>query len=260
MSEAVQHSEPCANCGVARVGHYCHHCGQRHVAGQLSLKTLGHDLVEKVAQIESGWWHTMRDLIIRPRTMLLSYFAGRRKHFAHPFAFLLLSATVYFLITSLFDEAVWQEFHRFLSTDAARSMSDVQRNRYIDFYRSLRSSLPYLMLIATLPVAALVRLCLAQSRHTVAELWLVSLFAVSLALALISGLALVFKLFAVPTLGLSMSTNFVLLISQVYLLCRFIGGGWRTWLRILLAAGAAFIGMIWLQSEIAVRYAVWPVA
>src|SRR6202008_1341352 len=148
--------------------------------------------------------HTLWGLLRTPQTMLRCYFAGQRRRYTHPFALLVIAATVYLLVTSLFAETDWQEFHRALNNDAVAAMTAAQRERFIAFYRTMRSGLPYLMLLLTLPGAWFVRLCFPRRGHTVAEYWVVALYAVSLALLMETLLALAFIVFSVPTLALSM--------------------------------------------------------
>jgi hypothetical protein len=248
----------CQNCDARLSSAYCPECGQRASAGQLSLRGMGRDFIEIVVQVETRLLHTVWGLLRAPQTTLRGYFSGRRRRYTHPFALLVIAATIYLLVTSLFREADWQEFHRALNTDAVEAMSTGQRERFIAFYRTMRSGLPYLMLLLTLPGAVLVRSCFPRRGHTVAEYWVVALYAVSLALLLESLLALMFLACSLPTLALSMSTNFLQLVAQVYLLYVFLRGGFTTFARVALVAGACFIAMNWLQGYAAYQYALWP--
>jgi hypothetical protein len=247
----------CPSCDTRVNSAYCPECGQRSAEGQLTLPGMARDLVEMVLQVETRLLHTVWGLACAPQTTLRAYFAGRRRRFTHPFALLVISATIYLLVTSLFKESDWQEFHRALGTDAVEAMSVAQRERFIAFYRTMRSGLPYLMLLLTLPGALLMRWCFPRRDHTVADYWIVALYAVSLALLTDSLLALMFLAGSVPTLALSMSTNFLQLVAQVYLLTVFLRGGIGSFARIVLVAGACFIGMNWLQGYAAYRYALW---
>jgi len=245
----------CQNCDACLSSAYCPECGQRAAEGQLSLRGMGRDFIEMVVQLETRLLHTLWGLLRAPRTTLQSYFGGRRRRYTHPFALLVITATAYLLVTSLFKEADWQEFHRALGTDAVEAMSAGQRERFIAFYRTMRSCLPYLMLILTLPGAMLLRSCFPRRGHTVAEYWVVALYSMSLALVTETLLALVFFVCSVPTLALSMSTNFLQLVAQVYLLYAFLRGGLGTFVRVALVAGACFVGMNWLQGYVAYQYA-----
>jgi hypothetical protein len=247
----------CRNCDAPLSSAYCPLCGQRAAEGQLSLRGMGRDFVEMIVQVETRLLHTLWGLLSAPQTTLLSYFSGRRRRYTHPFALLVIAATIYLLVTSLFREADWQEFHRALSTDAVEAMSAGQRERFIVFYRTMRSGLPYLMLLLTLPGALLLRGCFPRRGHTVAEYWVVALYAVSLALVAETVFALVFAACSLPTLALSMSTSFLQLLAQVCLLYAFLRGGLGSFLRVVLVAGACFVAMNWLQGYAAYQYALW---
>lgn len=238
-------------------GAYCAQCGQKRFTGQIGLRNMAGDAVVQLTQLESGLFRTLWGLLRRPRESMHAFMSGQRRRYTHPFVLLLLMATVYFLVTSIFSENEWQEFHRFLQTDRVRWMTAAQQFRFLHFYQVLRAYLPYSLLLATLPGAALLRITLRSSRHTVAELWLVTVYAASMALLLISLLALGFLSLSLPTIALSMASNFVILIAQIYYLQRFLGGSPWVFLRIVLATGLCFAGMLWLQYDLALRYAMW---
>jgi hypothetical protein len=257
MSLSGVKSTSCQNCDAPLNSAYCPACGQRAAEGQLSLRGMGRDFVEMVVQVETRLLHTLWGLLRAPQATLSAYFAGRRRRYTHPFALLVIAATIYLLVTSLFAENDWQEFHRALGTDAVEAMSAAQRERFIAFYRTMRSGLPYLMLLLTLPGALFVRGCFPRRGHTVAEYWVVALYAVSLALIMETLLALLCFVFSLPTLALSMSTSFLQLVAQVYVLYAFLRGGVGTFVRVTLVAGACFVAMNWLQGYAAYQYALW---
>jgi hypothetical protein len=221
------------------------------------MRSMAHDFITQVVQMETRLLHTLWGLLRAPQTTLHSYFDGQRRRYTHPFALLVIAATAYLLVTSLLKESEWQEFHRALGTDAVEAMSATQRERFIAFYRTMRSGLPYLMLLLTLPGAAFVRGFFPRRGNTVAEFWVVALYAVGLALVVEALLALLFIVFSVPTLALSMSTSFLQLLAQIYLLYAFLRGGISSFLRIVLVAGACFVGMNWLQGYAAYQFAMW---
>ncbi len=238
-------------------GGYCAQCGQKRFAGQTTLRNMAGDAVVQLTQLESGLFRTLWGLLLRPGDTMRAFGTGQRRRFTHPFVLLLLAATAYFLVTAVFGESQWQEFHRFLQTDRVHRMTTMQRDRFLHFYRLLRSYLPYSLLLATLPGAALLRFSLPNSRHTVAEVWLVTVYAAGMALLLISLLAVAFLVFSIPTIALSMAGNFIILIAQIYYLQRYLGGGPLVFLRIVIATGLCFAGMLWLQYAVALRYASW---
>jgi hypothetical protein len=247
----------CANCHAPMSGAYCVQCGQKRFAGQTTLRNMAGDAVVQLTQLESGLFRTLWGLLVRPGDTARAFVAGQRRRYTHPFVLLLLMATVYFLVTAVFSDSQWQEFHRFLQTDRVHWMTATQRDRFLHFYQLLRSYLPYSLLLATLPGAALLRLSLPTTRHTVAEVWLVTVYAASMALLLISLLAAAFLAFSIPTIALSMAGNFIILVAQIYYLQRYLGGGALVFARIVVTTGLCFAGMLWLQYDVALRYALW---
>jgi hypothetical protein len=69
---------PCANCGAALLGPFCHECGQAaHV--HRSLSHLLHELLHHLLHFETRGWQTLPLLIVRPGLLTRRYIDGQRK-------------------------------------------------------------------------------------------------------------------------------------------------------------------------------------
>jgi hypothetical protein len=92
-------NEPCANCGVERIGPYCHACGQvGHV--HRNLMALVHDLAHGVFHFEGKIWHTLPMLAWRPGELTRRYVDGERTRFVSPMALFLFSVFLLFATAS----------------------------------------------------------------------------------------------------------------------------------------------------------------
>jgi hypothetical protein len=91
--------EACANCGVERVGPYCHACGQ---AGHVhrNLGALVHDIAHGVFHFEGKIWRTLPMLALRPGELTRRYVHGERAKFVSPMALFLFSVFLMFAVVS----------------------------------------------------------------------------------------------------------------------------------------------------------------
>jgi hypothetical protein len=104
MSTAANHvSIQCPNCGgnVAAGQDYCASCGQKRIAARLTMHEIGHDLAHVLFHFDNRVLSLVRSLLVRPGAVALEYVRGRRNRYFGPFAFLLLVATVNFIVVEL---------------------------------------------------------------------------------------------------------------------------------------------------------------
>jgi hypothetical protein len=82
----------CRNCNAElEFGQaYCASCGQKRIAGRLTVHEIGHDLVHVIFHVDRSVLSLMRMLLVRPGAVALDYIHGRRKRYSGPFAFLFI--------------------------------------------------------------------------------------------------------------------------------------------------------------------------
>lgn len=91
-------TRPCANCGEALAGAYCHACGQK-VIGEADRR-LGHLLGQFLAaatDLDGRFWRSLRVLVARPGQLSRDYLDGRRRHWMGPVSLFVLANVLYFL-------------------------------------------------------------------------------------------------------------------------------------------------------------------
>jgi hypothetical protein len=91
----------CANCGIERVGAYCHGCGQ---PGHLHKNLMGlvHDIAHGVFHFDGKLWRTLPLLAWRPGELTRRYVDGERAKFVSPMALFLFSVFLLFAVVSNF--------------------------------------------------------------------------------------------------------------------------------------------------------------
>ncbi len=89
----------CANCGTARVGAFCHVCGQ---PGHLHKNLMGlvHDIAHGVFHFDGKVWRTLPMLAWHPGELTRRYVDGERAKFVSPMALFLFSVFLMFAVVS----------------------------------------------------------------------------------------------------------------------------------------------------------------
>lgn len=89
----------CKNCEYQYEGNYCNHCGQPN---DVQLFTIWYFLKETFfssLDIEGGFFHTIKELIIRPASSIRGYLKGKRLSLYVPGKFLLIFGAIATFIT-----------------------------------------------------------------------------------------------------------------------------------------------------------------
>ncbi len=80
----------CQNCHRLIEANYCSQCGQKSSQPRLTIKVLADIALQSVADLDRGFLHTCRELLIRPHILIQNYLAGRRIIYTNPIKFLLI--------------------------------------------------------------------------------------------------------------------------------------------------------------------------
>ncbi len=237
-------------------GRYCHDCGKSQIRLPLTLSGLCRDAWERILQWESSLLRTIALLLWRPSRVLSAFFAGQRLHFTHPFTLLLISATLSLLASNSYGEIFWQEFRAQMIQYAGPAKSARYQTAFADFYLWLMSALPYWLLLFSLPIGAIVRVAFPRRRITIAEAWVVSLYANAIAILLDIVMTFLLRQFDV-SMSIQMSaTNALLLVFNVWYFSAWLGWQWWTLLRVVFMVIFAYLLVGILQSIAASLWAV----
>ena len=149
----------CAQCGAAPLfGPYCHGCGQR-IEGRLSFTSIFQSLRDQVLRLDFALLRTLRDVTLHPGRSVRAYLSGRRRQYTSPVAYAFLTSTGYALVLGLVP---------FEPIGFA--------GQYSALIDAVGPVVPYVIILALLPIAALQRWAFAREGLTTAECYVFLLF------------------------------------------------------------------------------------
>lgn len=85
-------------------GNFCGNCGQNAKVKKINLKYLMDEIPDSLFQVNRGFLYTVKQLTLRPGHSIQEFLEGKRKPYYKPFAFFLITSTVYFLLPYLLDK------------------------------------------------------------------------------------------------------------------------------------------------------------
>lgn len=91
----------CPNCAADRLGAFCHGCGQHHLDGPITFRTLWRELVERFFKLERGLPLTVKALTLAPGVVARDYVEGRRRRYVNPLSYLLIGVGLSLLVLPL---------------------------------------------------------------------------------------------------------------------------------------------------------------
>jgi len=249
----------CANCGAARVGKWCHDCGQHEDMTHRSVRRLGVEAFEHVTSLDGKILRTLRGLALHPAALTRGYLEGKRVAQVPPLSLFLVILVVFLFVAG-------QEVHvEMLPPTAAQAaqiphymrwivpLSATLRAHSARFLGAMAESAELFGLL-TVPVAALLLWALfAGRRHKLYDHLIFSLHSLSFQFVTV-GLILLLPdalgILALPLLAI-MATHLFLHMRGVY------GGGVAsTVLRMAaLGFGTAIAYSVLLAACIAVAFA-----
>jgi len=95
----------CENCNIEFTGNYCNNCGQKKVENRLNLREISNNLISSLFNYESGFLKTIFFLIVKPKTIILDYFNGKRKNYFNPInlLFIIIAIKAFIEINFLYE-------------------------------------------------------------------------------------------------------------------------------------------------------------
>jgi hypothetical protein len=95
---------PCANCGTALQGPYCHHCGQLAEDFHRSFGHLVEETVENLFHLDGRLWRTLPRLALKPADLTRDYLEGRRAGQIPPLRLFLVVVLLFFFAGGLVEK------------------------------------------------------------------------------------------------------------------------------------------------------------
>ena len=84
----------CKNCGTKFNKNFCNNCGQKRLQGRLRLKEVITNTLDLLFNVEKGIIFTIKELTLRPGTVIAEYIDGKRIKYFNPFKFLVVFVTI----------------------------------------------------------------------------------------------------------------------------------------------------------------------
>jgi hypothetical protein len=247
----------CRSCGTALQGRYCHACGIKAPSLPLTLSGMWQDFTERVLHVERSLKRTVGHLCWQPRVVFTAFLQGQRLKYTHPLPFLVAIATLCVLARHFFGEAFFDAYRAQLLQQVSRSLSPARAALYAQLNVWLNLSMPYWMLIFTLPTAGLMRLAFPKRGFAMAEAWAVGLYGIAMAMLANLLVSAMGQWAHMPLRQLQLFGDALLLLISVGYYLAWLGLKPWTVLRVVAACLAGFVLMNQLQELIVYRVAAY---
>lgn len=247
----------CRSCATTLQGPFCHACGVKAPRLPLTLRALLQDFAERVLHVEKRLKRTLGHLCWQPAAVFAAFLRGQRLSYTHPLPFLVAIATLSVLLSHLFGDAYFDLYRAKMLEQVNRSLSPARAALYAQLNVWLGLSMPYWMLIFSLPAAGLMRLLFTERDFTVAEAWAVGLYGIAMAMLVglaVNGLGL---WAGMPLLTLQLVADALLLLVTIGYYLAWLGLGPATVLRVAAACLIGFVLMNQLQELTLYQIAAW---
>ena len=173
----------CLQCGVGRVGPYCHACGQHEsVADRLTFRSLWHDFRVRRLNLDRGLGRTLVDVVLRPGHVARTFVEGKRQTYTHPITLLFVIYAAYAVIFGFMEEPFQEMMRRGMEQGMAMQGSQAQdlspegaalaesmMENMVDGIRFFYTYGAYFTALLIAPLALLLRWLLGDRGRNVAE-------------------------------------------------------------------------------------------
>jgi hypothetical protein len=88
----------CLNCGIMVKGRYCQRCGQENIETKQSFGAFAKHFIYDVFHFDGKFFHTLKDLLLKPGKVAQAYVSGKRMHYLDPVRMYLFTSAVFFLV------------------------------------------------------------------------------------------------------------------------------------------------------------------
>ena len=240
-NETVPAPGPCANCGTAVTLHYCPRCGQKHSEGRLHMRHLISEFAHNYLGTDSGFFFTLRQLLLRPGHTVNEFLGGKRKPYLKPVQFYLLMLTLFFVVSELLDVnplEMGTQVNRDLGIRPSGAVT--AQKQYQQTVQVLSQNLKVLFSTLLFMLAFTMKLLYRKRSYTFTELLVFTLYLYGVSYLFSCLLSLLMVAHLPPTLHsvLNASIYLLSLAYTVWAIHQFYGGsGVRSWLR----AGSTYL-------------------
>jgi hypothetical protein len=109
----------CLSCNNDHNEKFCPDCGEKSGVKKITFGSTIEDALSGLINMDRGFLFNLKSLVLVPKKISFDYIMGKRKGILNPLSFLILSVSLYLLITSLFKTEVNPEkLESLIETDA----------------------------------------------------------------------------------------------------------------------------------------------
>ena len=114
----------CPSCGAQLLGEYCHACGQRKVAGRITVAAFIGDVARRVFRFDKAFVVTVWRMLRGPGELVQDYLAGRRQGYLDPIQYFISSVFVQVCVAAI-TRSLAPLFNRMSAINWLESLSGV---------------------------------------------------------------------------------------------------------------------------------------
>ncbi len=251
----------CANCGTAVDLHYCPKCGQKHAPGRLHMDHLLSEFAHNYLGTDSGFFFTLREMIVRPGHAVNEFLAGKRKPYLKPVQFYLLMLTLFFLVSELLNVnpvEMGSQVNRDLGIQPSTELTS--KKRYQQTMEVLSTNMKVIFSMLLLVLALTMKLLYRKKPYTFTELLVFTLYVYGVSY-LFSCLLAFLMVIHLPRSLHAVLNAIIYILSAIYVMWAirqfYEGRGVRSWLK----AGASYLlSVVFLLLFSGVLWAVVTIA
>jgi hypothetical protein len=96
----------CLNCANSYDSAFCNVCGQNAATRRLGTKEWRQKLLHKTPNASSGFFVTLKTLLIQPGDAIRAYLQGQRKLLLSPFSYMLILCGLYIAVSHFFEASI----------------------------------------------------------------------------------------------------------------------------------------------------------
>ena len=100
--ENMKPNSTCLNCEQPITDKFCAHCGQKHIAGPLTVSYFIKTFISALTNSDTRIFRTFKGLFLNPGHVAKQYALGKRQHFVNPLrlCIVIISSYLAFLVFS----------------------------------------------------------------------------------------------------------------------------------------------------------------
>ncbi len=245
----------CINCfaELSENDKFCGNCGNKILSSRITLKSIFHEFMDKFFSLDSKFFITVKDLLIKPEQVIKSYLQNNRTKYLTPMSFLIIGG----LLGSFFSYLTINDYLGAIDYSSFDVSSEAQKNNpmYENFPHTMRRAFELsqkyysLILFTSIPIIALISKIVFYNNKQYNFAEHIILYSYSYAQYLILSYVFIpFFLFNKNIINqFSFLTIFFIVAYHFYVLKRFFDLGWMSMLKktlLFILVGLAFYFVI----------------